>query len=69
VEEEMKRGRVGGGRGEGKRLLGSAGGRCEDNIEVGLQRIKWEGVGWIHVVEDWDAWRAVANAVMNVRVA
>jgi hypothetical protein len=35
------------GRPEGKRPLGSAGGRCENNIEVGLQDTKWEGVDWI----------------------
>jgi len=27
---------------EGKRPLGSAGGRCEDNIKVGLKEIKWQ---------------------------
>jgi hypothetical protein len=58
---------LGAGRGgEGKRPLGSAGGRCEDNIEVGLKEIKWEGVDSIHLAEDWDTWRAVVNAVMNL---
>jgi hypothetical protein len=46
-----------------------AGGKCEHNIEVGLKGIEWEGVGWIHLAEDWDTWRAVANAVMNLRVS
>ena len=46
-----------------------AGGKCEHNIEVGLKGIEWEGVGWIHLAEDWDTWRAVANAVMNLRIA
>jgi len=28
-----------------------------------------EAVGWIDLAQDWDRWRAVANAVMNRRVA
>ena len=28
---------------------------------------KWKGVGmdWLDLVEDWDRWRALVNAVMN----
>jgi hypothetical protein len=58
----------GGGRPEGKRPLGSAGGRCENNIKLGLKEIKWDGVEWVHLAEDWDTWRAIVNAVMNLRV-
>jgi len=34
---------LGGGGAEGKRLLGSAGGTCENNIEVGLKKNKMGG--------------------------
>jgi len=31
---------------------------------------KWymEGVDWIELAEDWDMWRTLVNAVMNLRV-
>jgi hypothetical protein len=33
-----------------------------------LERIGWELVDWIHLVQDRDQWRALANTVMNLRV-
>jgi hypothetical protein len=35
---------------------------------MGLTKIVWNGVEWIHLAEVRDRWRAVANAVMNLRV-
>jgi hypothetical protein len=35
---------------------------------MGLREFVWGGVDWIQVVQDWDCWRAVVNAVMNFRV-
>jgi hypothetical protein len=35
---------------------------------VDLREIGWGGVEWIHLVQDRDRWRAVVNAVMNLRV-
>jgi hypothetical protein len=30
---------------------------------------KWDGgMDWIYMVQDWDRWQALANAVMNLRV-
>jgi len=31
---------------------------------------KWDGEGmdWIDVAQDWNRWRALANAVLNLRV-
>jgi hypothetical protein len=36
------------------------------NIEMDLKGVD-EVADWIHVAEDWDMWRAIVNAVMNLR--
>jgi hypothetical protein len=41
--------------------------RWEDNIKMFLREAGW-GMDWIDLAEDTDRWRAVVNAVMNVRV-
>jgi hypothetical protein len=57
------------GKPEGKRPLGRPRGRWEDGIKMDLREIGWGGgVEWIHLAEDRDRWRAVVNAVMNLRV-
>jgi hypothetical protein len=33
-----------------------------------LREIGWGGVEWIQLAQDRDGWRAVVNAVMNLRV-
>jgi len=33
-----------------------------------LREVGWEGVGWIHLVQDRDQWQAVVNMVMNLQV-
>jgi hypothetical protein len=38
------------------------------NIKMDLLEIGWGGVDWIALVEDTDKWRALVNAVMNLRV-
>jgi hypothetical protein len=42
--------------------------RWEDGIKMDLREIGWGGVAWIHLAQDRETWRAVVNAVMNLRV-
>jgi hypothetical protein len=51
------------GKPEGRRSLGRPRRRWEDNIKMYLQEIDW-----IAVAQDRDRWRALVNAVMNLRV-
>jgi hypothetical protein len=55
------------GRPEGRRSLGRPRHRWEDNIKMDLQDVGW-CVDWIELAQDKDRWRALVNAVMNVRV-
>jgi len=56
------------GKPEGKRPLGRLRHRWEDNIKMDLQEVGFWVMGWIDLVQDRDRWRALANAVMNLRV-
>jgi hypothetical protein len=56
------------GKAKGKRPLGRPRRRWEDGIKMDLREIGWRGVEWIHLAQDRDRWRAVVNAVMNLRV-
>jgi hypothetical protein len=56
------------GRPEGRRPLGRPRRRWEDDIKMDLQEVGWEDVDWIDMAQDRDRWRAVVNAVMNLRV-
>jgi hypothetical protein len=52
---------------EGRRPLGRPRRRWEDNIKKGLREVRW-GSDWICLARDRDRWRALVNAVMNLRV-
>jgi hypothetical protein len=56
------------GKPEGKRPLERPRRRWEDGIKMDLRKIVWVCVEWIHQAQDRDRWRAVVNAVMNLRV-
>jgi len=56
------------GKPEGKSPLGRPGRRWENNNKIDLQEAGWGGVEQIDLAQDRDRWRAVVNAVMNLRV-
>jgi hypothetical protein len=60
--------RILGGNPEGKRPLGRPRCRWVDNIKMDLREIGWDGGDWINLAQDRDQWRALVNAVMNLRV-
>jgi len=56
------------GKSEEKRPLESPKRKWEDNIKMDLQEVGFEGMDWIDVAQDRDRWRALLNALMNLRV-
>jgi hypothetical protein len=56
------------GKPEGKTPLGRPRRRWDDNIEMDLQEVGCGGMDWIELAQDRDRWRALTNALMNLRV-
>jgi hypothetical protein len=56
------------GKPEGKRTLGRPRRRWEDNIKMDLQELGCGVMEWNELAQDGESWRALVNAVMNVRV-
>jgi hypothetical protein len=44
--------------------------RCRrgNNIKMDLREVGWRDIDWIDLAQDKDRWRAVVNAVINLRV-
>jgi hypothetical protein len=53
---------------EGKRQLARPRSRWVDNIRMDLREIGWNGMDWIDLAQDRDHWKALANAILNLRV-
>jgi hypothetical protein len=56
------------GKPEGKRPLESPRHRWINNIKMELVELGWGVVDWIGLAQDRYRWRALVNAVMNLRV-
>jgi hypothetical protein len=56
------------GKPEGKRPLGRPRHRWIDSIKMGLLEIELSAVDWVGLARDRYRWRALVNAVMNLRV-
>jgi hypothetical protein len=54
------------GKHEGKRPLGRPRHRWEDNIKLDLREVGWEGVDWMHLVQNRDQQHALVNTVMKL---
>jgi hypothetical protein len=51
-----------------KRPLGRPRYKREDNIKMDIQGVGCRGMDWIDLAQDKEGWRALVNAVMNLRV-
>jgi hypothetical protein len=56
------------GKPEGKRPMGTSRRRWEDNIKMEIQEVGCGGMDWFKLAQDRNGWRALVNAVMNLRV-
>jgi len=56
------------GKPEGKIPFGRPRRRWEDYIRMDLQKVGCGGMDWIELAQDRYRWRALVNAVMNLRV-
>ena len=56
------------GRPEGKRPLGRPRRRWKDNVKMDLQEVGCGGMEWIELAQGRDRWRALVNAIMNLRI-
>jgi hypothetical protein len=55
------------GRREGRRPFRRHRRRWEDNNKMDLHEVRW-GMDWFELAQNRDRWRALVNAVINLRV-
>jgi hypothetical protein len=68
MEEKRNAYRILVGKQEGQRPLGRPTCRWVNNIKMDLRELGWDGMDWIDLAKDRDQWRALVNAVVNLRV-
>ena len=56
------------GKPTGRRPLGRPRRRWEDNIRMDLEEIGINAGNWVDSAQDRNYWRAIVNAVLNLRV-
>ena len=56
------------GKPEGRRQIGRPGHKLKYNIKVNLKHVGFGETDWNGVAQERDSWRALVNAVMNLRV-
>jgi hypothetical protein len=56
------------GKPEGKKSLGRPRRTWEDDIKADLQEVGCGDMDWTELAQDRDRWRALVNAVINLRV-
>jgi hypothetical protein len=54
---------------ENKRPLGRPRRRWDDNIKMDIQEVRCGGMDWMDLAQGRDRWRALLNAVMNIRAS
>ena len=54
---------------KGKRPLERPTRRWEDNIKMDLREVGCGSMDWIELAQDRERWRALVNALMNLRVS
>jgi len=52
---------------KGKRTLGRPRRTWENIIKIDLEEVECGSMNWMNLAEDRDSWRALVNAVINIR--
>ena len=69
MEEGRSAFRILTGKSRGKKPLGRHRRRWKDNIRMDLKEVGINMRNWVDSAQGWDYWRALVNAVLNLRVS